>query len=61
MIPFQIDSVQITNQEQDDKPWRNEESRGLPRLKEENLEKAARSYKATEGVGCDGFHPKVVL
>ena len=34
-------------QSMDDKPWRNEESRGLeeglPRLKEENLEKAARS------------------
>ena len=34
----------------EDKPWRNEELRsteeGLPRLKEERLERAARSYKA---------------
>ena len=32
--------------------------RELPRLKEENFEKAARNYKATEGVGCAGFTPR---
>ena len=31
---------------------------GLPRL-EENLERAARSYKAATVVGCDWFHSKV--
>ena len=31
---------------------------GLPRLREDNMEKAARSYKAVTGVGCDGFHPR---
>ena len=47
------------------KPWRNEELRrseeALPRLKEGDLEKASRTYKAKTGVGCDGFHPKVPL
>ena len=28
----------------------------MPRLKESDLEKAARNCKATTGVGCDGFH-----
>ena len=46
----------------EDKPWRNMELRSLeerlPRPKDENLEKAARSNKATAGVGCDGFCPK---
>ena len=32
---------------------------GLPRLREQNLESAARSYKAATGMGCAGFHPKV--
>ena len=33
----------------------------MPSLKESDLEKAARNYKAKTGVGCDGFHPKVPL
>ena len=33
----------------------------LPRLKESDLEKASRFYKAKTGVGSDGFHPKVPL
>ena len=33
----------------------------LTGLKEGDLEKASRLYKATTGVGCDGFHPKVPL
>ena len=45
-----------------DKPWRNEElsegEEALPRLKEGDLEKASRLYKAKTGVGCDGFHPE---
>ena len=49
-----------------DKPWRIEELRcsekRLPRLREDNLEKAAANiYKAAMGVGCDGFHSKVPL
>ena len=47
----------------EDKPWKNEEMRRMEealRLKEE-LEKASRMYKAKTGVGCDGFHPKVLL
>ena len=32
-----------------------------PRLKEFELEKASRLYKAKTGVGCDCFHPKVPL
>ena len=35
------------------------EWRRAPRLKEGDLEKATRLYKAKTGVGCDGFHPKV--
>ena len=42
--------------------WRNDELRsleeGLPQQGDEGLEKAARSYKATTGVGCDKFHHK---
>ena len=45
--------------------WKNEELKkveeGLPRLKESDLEKGAKLYKAKTGVGCDGFHPKVPL
>ena len=33
----------------------------MPRLKEIDLEKTARNYKANTGVGCDGFHPTVPL
>ena len=48
-----------------DKSWRNEElkkcEKALPRLKEGDLEKALRFYKAKTGGGCDGFHPKVPL
>ena len=47
------------------KPRRNEELRkgeeALPRLKEGDLEKASRLYKAKTGVGRGGFHPKVPL
>ena len=40
----------------------NEElEEALPRLKECDLEKASRLYKAKAGEGCDGFHPKVIL
>ena len=49
----------------EDKPWRNEELRsreeGLPRLREEKLERAAMNYTSTTGVGCDGVHFKVPL
>ena len=52
-------------QNMQNKPWRNEELKeceeALPRLKEGDLEKASRLYKAKIGVGCDGFHPKVPL
>ena len=48
-----------------DKPCRNEELKeceeALPRMKEGDLEKASRLYKAKTGAGCDGFHPKVPL
>ena len=48
-----------------DKPWRNEEVRNgeeaLPRLKEGDVEKTSRLYKAKTGVGCDGFHPEASL
>ena len=48
-----------------DKPWKIEELRrweeALPRLKECDLEKTSRMYKAKTEVGCDGFHPKVPL
>ena len=47
------------------KPWRNKELKkseeALPSLKEGDLDKASRLYKAKTGVGCDGFHPKVPL
>ena len=47
----------------EDKPWKNEElgqlEEVLPRLQERELEKVSRWCKATTGVGCDGFHPKV--
>ena len=33
----------------------------MPRIWEKELQKAAGSYKAKTGVGCDGFHPKVPL
>ena len=49
----------------EDKPWKSEQLRkwkeALPRLKECDLEKVSRMYKAKTGVGCDGFHPKVPL
>ena len=49
----------------EDKPWKNEEMRkweeALPRLEECDLEKASRMHKAKTGVGCDGFHPKVLF
>ena len=52
-------------QELEDKPWRNEELRnleeGLSKLREDNLQKTARSYKAATAVGCDGVHAKVPL
>ena len=44
------------------KPWRNEELKeceeALPRLKECDLEKASKLYKAKTGLGCDGFTRK---
>ena len=52
-------------QNMEDKHWKNEElkklEQALPSLKECDLDKASRSYKAETGVGCDGFHPKVPL
>ena len=52
-------------QNMQNKQWRNEELKeceeALPRLKEGDLDKASRLYKAKTGVGCDGFHPKVPL
>ena len=33
----------------------------MPRLKEGDMEKVSRLYKAKTGVGCDGLHPKVPL
>ena len=55
-------SIDTEVQHNEDKPWRNEELKslegGLPRL-EENLERAARSYKAATHVGCDWFLSKV--
>ena len=36
------------------------ELEALPRLKEGDLEKASRSYKAKTGEGCVGFHTPVV-
>ena len=50
-------------QDQEKKPWRNEELKkleeDLPRLKESDLAEAAKIYKTNTGVGCDGFHPEV--
>ena len=43
------------------KPWGKECEEAMPRLREGDLEKASRLYKAKTGVGCDGFHPKVPL
>ena len=41
--------------------WRNRELQsleaGMPSLRQGEFEKAARSYKAKTGVGCDGFSP----
>ena len=52
-------------QYRENKPQKNEELKkreeALPRLKDNDLEKASTLYKATTGVGCDGFHPKVPL
>ena len=52
-------------QNMQNKPWRSEELKeceeALPRLKEGDLDKASRLYKAKTGVGCDGLHPKVPL
>ena len=49
-------------QNMQNKPWRNEELKegeeALPRLKEGDLDKASRLYKAKTGVGCDGIPPK---
>ena len=46
-------------------PWTKEELKeyegALPRLKKGDLEKVSRLCKAKTGVGCDGFHPKVLL
>ena len=51
--------------EKNGKPWRNEELKeceeAVSRLKEGDLEKASRLYKAKTGVGCNGFHPNVPL
>ena len=33
----------------------------MPSLRQGEFEKAARSYKAKTGVGCDGFHLKLPL
>ena len=33
---------------------------GMPQLKEESLESAGRSYKATTGAACAEFHPQVL-
>ena len=33
----------------------------LPRLKECEFDKVSRLYKTKTGVGCDGFHPEVLL
>ena len=58
-----LGNVYTTVQDLKDKPWRNEESKsleeGMPRILEEELENAAKSYKAKTGVVFDGFHPKV--
>ena len=60
-----IGSVTKSVQYLEDKPWTSEDLKkleeALPRLKECDLEKASRLYKAKAGVGCDGFHPEVPL
>ena len=52
-------------QNMQDKPWKNKElmklEEVLSRLKECDLERTSRMYKARTGVGCDGFHTKVLL
>ena len=49
----------------EEKQWSNKELRrleeALPRLTECHLEKVSRLYKAKTGVGCDGFHPNILL
>ena len=49
----------------EEKHWKNEELRkweeALPRLREYELEKVSKVYKAKTGVGCCGFHSKVLL
>ena len=50
-------------QDVESKPWKSEELKQLeedmPRRRENDIEKVARSCKAKTGVGCDGFRPKV--
>ena len=52
-------------QNMQNKQWRNEELKEceetLPRLKEGDLDRASRLYKAKTGEECDGFHLKVLL
>ena len=51
-------------QNMQDEPWRNEELSECEealRLKDGDLKKASRLYKAKTGVGCDGFHPQILL
>ena len=47
----------------EDKRWKYEVLKrleeALPRVKECELKKLSRLYKAKTGVVCDGFHPKV--
>ena len=49
----------------EDKLWKNEELKrleeALPRLKGCDLENVSRLSRPKTGVGCDGFHPKVLL
>ena len=49
----------------EDKPRKKEQLKkleeALPRLTECELEQVSRLYKAKTRVGCDGFHPKVLL
>ena len=49
----------------EDMSWKNEELRkwedALPSLNECEIEKVSREYQAKTGVGCDGFHLKVLL
>ena len=52
-------------QNMEDEPWKKEEleklEEALPRLKECELGKRSRLYKACTGAGSDGFHPMVHL